>query len=99
MLLDVAATDPAQNVQVFAETKEFLMQGYTGPDKTGDKTADNWLIRSWDDLALPAGKSQYEFTMPLPAGVTKVDVKATLTYKVGDNVRAFNEAAQSFTAP
>ncbi len=96
MLLDVAVTDPAKNVQVKAETKEFGMQGYTGPNKTGEKTADNWLIRSWDDFSVPPGKSSYNFTIAIPAGVDKVDVKTTMTYKVGDAVTVFNEAKQSF---
>jgi len=96
VLLDVAANDPANKVQLFAETKEFFMQGYTGPNLTGEKTADNWLIRSWEDFALPSGESSYTFTLPIPEGVASADVTAALTYKVGDNVRVFDEAAASF---
>ena len=95
MLLDVAVNDPAKNVQLFAKAQEFFMQGFTGPNKTGEKTVDNWLIRSWDDLSLPSGESVYTFKGAIPADVSKADVKITLTYKVGDVAKEFSKFTES----
>lgn len=96
MLLDVAATDPARNVPIKTETREFYMVGYAGPNKTGDVVYDNWLVRSWDDFSLPPGQSVYTFTVPIPPGVSMISVKATLTYKLGDDVRVIQETNASF---
>ena len=96
MVLDVTAKDP-QGVQVFGETKTFNMIGYTEKDRKGQTTLDNWLIRSWDDLALPQGRNSYTFEVPLPGGVEQIQVQASLTYQVGDSQTPMTQASRTFS--
>ena len=95
MVLDVTAKD-AQGVQVFGETKTFNMIGYTDKDRKGQATLDNWLIRSYDDKAVPPGKSDHTFAVSLPAGVGEIQVQAALTYQVGDNVTPMTQVSGKF---
>jgi hypothetical protein len=95
-VLDVTAKD-AQGVQVFGESKTFNMIGYTQKDRQGEKTVDNWLIRSFEDKALQPGKTTHTFEVKLPAGVDEVDVRAALTYIVADKVTPMTEASQKIS--
>lgn len=92
-MLDVTAKD-AQGVQIFGETKTFNMIGYTEKSLKGQKTLDNWLIRSWEDKALPAGKTTHNFQFTLPEGVTELEVEAALTYQVGDAVSPMSQVGR-----
>ena len=93
MVLDVTAKD-AQGVQVFGETKIFNMIGYTDKDRKGQATLDNWLIRSYDDKAVPPGKSNHTFAVSLPAGVGEI-VRVVLGLERIDDVRVELGAAVS----
>ncbi|MBI2817694.1 MAG: hypothetical protein HYX72_12215 [Acidobacteria bacterium] len=95
-MLDVTAKDK-DGIQVFGETKTFNMIGYTQKDRKGQPTVDNWLIRSWDDKAIPAGKSTHAFDISLPAGVQELQVQATLTYQVGDIVTPMTQVSQKLS--
>ena len=94
MVLDVTAKD-SNGVQIFGETKTFNMIGYTQRDRQGQPTLDNWLIRSWEDKAVPPAKSTHVFA--LPAGNGTVQVQATLTYQVGDSLTPMTQVGQSFS--
>ena len=94
-MLDVTVRD-SQGVQVFGESKIFNMIGYTQKDQQGERTVDNWLIRSFEDKAIQPGETTHSFEMKIPAGVTEVAVQASLTYQVGDKVTAMTQAGQTF---
>ena len=96
MVLDVTAKD-GSGIQVFGETKIFNMVGYTERNRQGQTTLDNWLIRSWDDNAIPPGKSTHVFELAVPVAGGAVQVEATLTYQVGDSLTPMTEVNQSFS--
>jgi len=96
VVLDVTAKDP-QGVQILGETKTFNMIGYTEKDQKGQTTLDNWLIRSWEDKALPPGSSTHSFEVVLPVGVNQIQVEASLTYQVGDSQTPMTEASRTFS--
>ena len=96
MVLDVTAKD-ATGIQVFGETKTFNMIGYTEKDRKGQPTLDNWLIRSYEDKAVPSGKSAHVFGLSLAAGVRAIQVQATLTYQVGDSITPMTQVSQNFS--
>ena len=96
MVLDVTAKD-AQGVQVFGETKIFNMIGYTEKDRKGQATLDNWLIRSWEDKAIPPGRSTHSFEVALPGGLDQIQVQASLTYQVGDSQTPMTQTTGKFS--
>ncbi|MBI4456631.1 MAG: hypothetical protein HY644_12125 [Acidobacteria bacterium] len=73
------------------------MVGYTQKDKKGEKTVDNWLIRSWDDNALQPGRTTHSFKLSAPQGTSEIQVEASLTYQVGDSVTPMIRASQKFS--
>ena len=95
-MLDVTAKDP-QGVQVFGESKTFNMVGYTEKDQKGQATLDNWLIRSWKDNAIQAGKTTHAFAVTVPAGTREIEVQASLTYQVGDSLSPMTQVSRKFT--
>jgi len=95
-VLDVTAKDP-QGVQILGETKTFNMVGYTQPNRQGQTTLDNWLIRSWQDNAIPSGTSTHTFSVTVPAGTREIEVSASLIYQVGDNISPMTEVSRRIT--
>ncbi len=95
-MLDVTAKD-AQGVQVFGESKTFNMIGYTQKDRQGEKTVDNWLIRSFEDKAIQPGKTTHTFEIAVPAGVNEIEVHAALTYQVGDKVTPMTQTSRKIS--
>ncbi|MBI4444542.1 MAG: hypothetical protein HY645_01430 [Acidobacteria bacterium] len=97
-MLDVTAKD-AQGVQILGETKIFNMIGYTEKNLKGEKSVDNWLIRSWEDKALQPGKTEHVFKFSLPQGVRFYQVQAVLTYQVGDSITPMTQSSRQFSVP
>lgn len=93
MVLDVTASD-SQGVQVFGESKTFNMVGYTQKDRQGQTTMDNWLIRSWDDNAIQPGTTTHAFEIGVPEGTGELDVRAGLTYHVGDSLTSMTKVSR-----
>lgn len=95
-MLDVTAKD-LQGVQMFGESKTFNMVGYAQRDQQGATTLDNWLIRSWKDNAIQAGKTTHTFSVTVPSGTREIEVQASLTYQVGDSLSPMTQVSQKFT--